>query len=66
MTDDRDMAEAPGTFGDLPIQPTGSGVQDLEIAYEQMRLAEGEAANSVDPVPTEDGVDVAESAAHPS
>lgn len=30
----------PDNFGDLPIQPTGSGVADLEIAYEQMRLAE--------------------------
>ena len=74
MADDRDMTEAPASFGDLPIQPTGSGVQDLEIAYEQMRLAEGAAEPEAalpgtpddDAVPTEQDIDVAESAAHPS
>ncbi len=59
-------------FGDLPIQPTGSGVADLEIAYEQMRLeggGDGADALPADPdaiVPTEDGLDAADSAAHPS
>ena len=70
---------APDNFGDLPMQPTGSGVADLEIAYEQMKLAEGaedgsegpDAAGSATPisgadVPTEGGEDKVESAAHPS
>ena len=30
----------PESVADLPLQPTGSGVADLEIAYEQMKLAE--------------------------
>ena len=65
-------------FGDLPMQPTGSGVADLEIAYEQMKLAEGDedgsegldaaGATPIDAadVPTEGGEDKVESAAHPS
>jgi hypothetical protein len=67
-----DSARDPNGFGDLPIQPTGSGVADLEIAYEQMRLDEGvDGADALpaDPdavVPTEDGLDAADSAAHPS
>ena len=31
---------APDSFNDRPLQPTGSGVADLEIAYEQMKLSE--------------------------
>ncbi len=67
---DHDLRPDPEGFGDLPIQPTGSGVADLEIAYEQMRLGEGDdadrpAATDV-VVPTEDGRDAADSAAHPS
>lgn len=69
---------APEGFGDLPIQPTGSGVADLEIAYEQMRLSEdagmdagafdATTPNDIDPatVPTESGDAATESAAHPS
>jgi len=58
----------PESFADLPIQPTGSGVADLEIAYEQMRLGEDD-DRPVDPdvaIPTEDTGDAADSAAHPS
>ena len=53
---------------DLPIQPTGSGVADLEIAYEQMKLAEQAEADvgAVSDMPTEPGAAAAESAAHPS
>jgi hypothetical protein len=65
---------APEGFGNLPIQPTGSGVADLEIAYEQMRLSEDADADvaalneDLDPatVPTESGDAATESAAHPS
>ncbi len=45
----------PQTFADLPIQPTGSGVADQAIAYEQMVVdaAEGDdeplADDAVDP-----------------
>ena len=67
----------PDLLAGLPIQPTGSGVADLEIAYEQMQLmAQDDAATAADPlndggaapapVPTEDGQDAIESAAHPS
>ena len=58
----------------------GSGVADLEIAYEQMKLAEGDEAGIgstdaetgtpgapvPDMTPTETGEDAAESVAHPS
>jgi len=54
----------PETFADLPIQPTGSGVADLTVAYEQMALA-GTDDDEAE-VPTEDGPDAADSAAHPS
>lgn len=63
------------SFGNLPIQPTGSGPADLETAYEQMRLADEAEAGS-EPgdtplvadaaIPTDDGFDAAESSAHPS
>lgn len=65
----------PDMLATLPIAPTGSGVADLEIAYEQMQLlAEDDAATSpADPVdatpadiPTEGGTDAIKSAAHPS
>jgi hypothetical protein len=68
----RDPAPDADGFGGLPIQPTGSGVADLEIAYEQMRLEEGMDGADLLPadpdavVPTEDGLDAADSAAHPS
>ena len=79
MTDTRAPDDAaPESFGDLPIQPTGSGVADLEIAYEQMRLSEEDDADAaaVDTdiisdidsaaMPTETGDAATESAAHPS
>ena len=62
---DRPVDDAtPETFADLPMQPTGSGVADLEIAYEQMKLAEDadEAAAPQDIVTEDDP----EPAAHPS
>ena len=62
MTDPTASDPAIESFGDLPIQPTGSGVADLEIAYEQMKLADDDA--SVSDVITAD--DATESAAHPS
>ena len=37
------------SFAALPMQPTGSGVADLEIAYEQMRLDEDAAAGDIAP-----------------
>ena len=62
--------EEPASFADLPIQPTGSGVQDLEIAYEQMALSQGSPASSADgldaPIPTEEDEAAMVSAAHPS
>jgi hypothetical protein len=63
-----DHASPADGFGDLPIQPTGSGVADLEIAYEQMKLAEQAEADvgSVAETPTETSEAAAESAAHPS
>lgn len=78
---DPDTDQTPERFADLPILPTGSGVADLEVAYEQMRLAEeGDSVDDSttagvvsDPAaydsaaaPTEGGADAAESAAHPS
>ena len=70
-------ATTPDMLATLPIQATGSGVADLEIAYEQMELladdkttglAEPVADAASDPldIPTESGDDAAESAAHPS
>jgi hypothetical protein len=67
-------------FSNLPIHPTGSGIADLEMAYEQMKLAENaDASNALDlagsRAQTENlGTDttgmeteaVEESAAHPS
>lgn len=82
MPDANDTNHEPENFGDLPIQPTGSGVADLEIAYEQMRLAGDDgsvagaplgagvadetAAHDTATMPTEDTKDAADSAAHPS
>jgi hypothetical protein len=68
MTDPNATNAVPDNFGDLPIQPTGSGVADLEIAYERMKLAESAEEDGIDPAatPTEIGDDKAESAAHPS
>ena len=42
MTGEREIEHEPQSFSDLPLQPTGSGVQDLEVAYEQMKLAADE------------------------
>lgn len=66
MTDPK----TPDGLGDLPLQPTGSGVADLEIAYEQMQLA-GDADTATDaeadaPAATEGGDAERESEAHPS
>lgn len=64
-----------GDFGNLPMQPTGSGPADLEVAYEQMRLLEEAESKSgtvlgsetAAPVtPFEDTPATAESEAHPS
>lgn len=41
MTSTNGPDAAPDSFSDPPLQPTGSGVADLEIAYEEM-LTEGE------------------------
>lgn len=81
MTEERLTAQEPASFADLPIQPTGSGVQDLEIAYEQMALAQ-DTSTSSDPtqddrivngtpgsdsvMPIEDEEAAIISAAHPS
>ncbi|MDB5694955.1 MAG: hypothetical protein JWN21_498 [Sphingomonas bacterium] len=40
MTDPTRADISLDSLSELPIQPTGSGVADLEIAYEQMKLAE--------------------------
>lgn len=50
MSNPNEPRAEPDSFNDLPIQPTGSGVADLEIAFEQMKLSEeeGEAVVSVD------------------
>jgi|GEM_PF-1863259 len=80
MSQEVPTAPEPGSFADLPIQPTGSGVQDLEIAYEQMQLANGNAASADEPrgqgvegvsrhdtvMPIEDEEAAIISAAHPS
>ena len=75
---DRDTHTRPASLSDLPILPTGSGVADLEVAYEQMKLADGaqtaatvdmaDERDSVEPAvtPTQGGDDATESAAHPS
>lgn len=81
MTDPDATETTLDSFSDLPMQPTGSGVADLEIAYEQMKLEDaGNAAQrSTDVRATDEGTvgdgpvtsaalrdDAAESAAHPS
>jgi hypothetical protein len=69
MMTDRTPQDAPiDGFGDLPMQPTGSGVADLEIAYEQMKLAEQAEGDvgAIAAVPTDTGDAAVESAAHPS
>ncbi len=63
MTDRPVDAAPPATLADLPIQPTGSGVADLEVAYEQMTLAADDADIRPD---MQDGEAAAEAAAHPS
>jgi hypothetical protein len=81
MSEERITAQEPASFADLPIQPTGSGVQDLEIAYEQMALAQDASNPSGEPLddrmtdsapngetsmPIEDEEAAVISAAHPS
>lgn len=66
MHDQTNMPNEPESFTDLPIQPTGSGVQDLEVAYEQMRLSEEDAVPDAAAIPTLNGDALAESEAHPS
>ena len=75
MPDVNDPTNEPEDFSDLPMQPTGSGPADLEIAYEQMRLAESEAGTTGEPaaadlverdIATDPADDVANSEAHPS
>lgn len=75
---DRNTRTTPASLSDLPILPTGSGVADLEVAYEQMKLADdaqvatdvrsADEPETYDPAvtPTQGGHDAAESAAHPS
>jgi hypothetical protein len=76
MPDEADRAVEPQTFGDLPIQPTGFGVKDLEMAYDQMQLTADNTitADGASPVEggdnlvlsTENSAEMVESAAHPS
>lgn len=81
MSDSTATDMTSGSFGDLPMQPSGSGVADLEIAYEQMRLAgDAEAAEPLIDADAADDVSgdattmvppsfddaAADSAAHPS
>lgn len=76
MTDRSTPDASPEAFIDLPLQPTGSGVADLEIAYEQMKLAEdanperastdGRAVDSANVTPSDRDDDGADSEAHPS
>lgn len=72
MTDPNDADDALDSFSDLPLQPTGSGVADLEIAYEQMRVAEesdpavGRAGDDMIESSAVAGAGEAESEAHPS
>jgi len=37
-----DTSPRPADFADLPLQPTGSGIADMEIARLQDELAQGE------------------------
>ena len=63
---------APDSFSDLPLQPTGSGVADLEMAYEQMKLTEGNDTAAIRAEDDRTGApavfndDEAESEGHPS
>ena len=71
MTEHPAADAAPTEIADIPMQPTGSGVADLEVAYEKMKLAEAadlgdEAASDDDPLPTTGGTGAAESEAHPT
>lgn len=60
--------QMPHDVSALPIQPTGSGVADLEVAYEQMKLAEGapEEDRQAGELAADRGEDVSEVEAHPS
>ena len=68
---DRDLPETPSAdFAGMPMQPTGSGVADLEVAFEQMKLAEAAdpdlAAADAAVTPTATDSEMGESEAHPS
>ena len=71
MPDPQNTAPEPGFLADLPMQPSGSGVADLEVAFERMKLAdEADEAAPAGPgetaVPTIADGAAQESAAHPS
>ncbi len=76
MTDQNTPHTSPESFVDLPLQPTGSGVADLEIAYEQMKLAQdadperastdGRVVDGANVTPSDRDDDGADSEAHPS
>lgn len=75
MPDVNDPTKEPESYSDLPMQPTGSGPADLEIAYEQMRLAESETGTTGEPaaadlverdIAIDEADEVASSEAHPS
>lgn len=72
MSDRTAPEDALASLGDLPLQPTGSGVADLEIAYERMKLAQDAETGSTS-APEGAGLsssardgDSSESEAHPS
>lgn len=70
MTEPHDPTPTPADLTDLvelPMQPTGSGVADLEVAYEQMKLSQDDDMIDTSPmIPTDASEDAADSAAHPS
>ena len=45
MIDQSAPNTSPDLLLDVPIQPTGSGVADLEIAFEQMKVAQASGAD---------------------
>lgn len=75
MSNPADPARDDDVLSGLPMQPTGSGPADLEVAYEHMRLAESAetgAGDQIDPapikakIPIDESAVIAESSAHPS
>ena len=69
MPDPQNTAPEPSFLADLPMQPSGSGVADLAVAFERMKLAD-EADEPAAPddatMPTVADGPAQESAAHPS